>query len=229
MRYDFDDRMTLSSGEQEKRDMAFLRQHISGCKSVRKTNPDIDRLGVDYICTLRGDAEIYVDAKTREKGVSKYWKDEPELALEKWSVVPEGGNRGKVGWTLSESSPVHFILFTFDTSDSQYYYLLDFQILRMAFRKHFKEWKKKYGLKYQESNKGKLCWKSASIFVPASVVILAINEFNRGRGCVVCGRSWIQLKSNSHQLHAKQHYNRRKETPWSKKLLYMWKSILSGP
>ena len=196
MRYGFNDRMAISTGEQEKHDIAFLRHNISGCIDVRKTDPETDRIGIDYICTLRKGAVIYVDAKTRQKGASKYWKyGEPELALEVWSVKPENGSSGKVGWTLNEASPVHKILYTFDPSDSEYYYLLDFQNLRMALCKHYKEWVKKYGLKEETSTSEQKQWSSVSIFVPASVVMEAMHEFECGRECAVRGRFRIHMRS----------------------------------
>ena len=193
MRHNFKDKLSFSRGEREARDKKIIKKMIDGCVSVEKTDPDTDRLGVDYIATLRRGAKIYVDAKTREKGASKYWKyGEPEIALEKWSVVPSGGKPGKVGWTLSEASPVHKILYTFDPSDTIQCFFLDFQNLRMAFSKYCKEWEKKYPLTTQD-NGG---WKSQAMFVPVSVVEKAMHEFTHGdTSAFVRGRSIVRMSA----------------------------------
>lgn len=199
MRYGFQDRFSFSMGTPTERDMAILKQLITGCVGVEKTDPSTDRLGVDYIVTLRRGAQIYVDGKTREKGASKYWKyGEPEVALEKWSVVPESGSQGKVGWTLNEASPVNKILFTFDPSDSDMFFLMDFQNLRMAFAKYCNEWDKKYGITTQttdgwESQTSKR-WHSQAVFVPVSVVDRAMKEFTQGyTSAFVCGHARRRL------------------------------------
>ena len=174
MTHDFQSKLAFSLGEQEKVDMDTLRSVIPGCVSVRKTTPAEDRTGVDYIATLRGGAEIFIDAKTRERGASRYWRrGEAEIALEKWSVVCSAAcPQGKAGWTLSEASPVHYILYTFDRSDWGEFYLLPFQLLRAAFRRNCAAWEKAYQAKQQNSGR----WKSEAIFVPVSVVLSAVSD-----------------------------------------------------
>lgn len=67
---------------------------------------------------------------------------------------------------------VDLILYTFDKSDWDIFYLLPFQHLRMAFNRHGREWCEKYLRKKQHSND----WTSEAVFVPASVVIKAIAD-----------------------------------------------------
>lgn len=174
---DFTEKLEYSLGEAQKFDASLLMKHIPRCVSVEKTNIEMDKKGVDYIARLAGGAEIYIDAKTRTKGQSKYWKSGkdgmkiPELALEVWSVVGK-----KAGWTINEDSPVDYILYTFHESDCRSYYFLPFQLLRQSFRKNFQDWKKKYGVKVQINNG----WKSTAIFVPAPVVVNAITAEMHG-------------------------------------------------
>jgi hypothetical protein len=169
--HDFDRKLAFSMGEREDVDVDIIRQAIAGCVTVRKTDPEIDRLGVDYMAVLRGGTVIGIDAKAREKGASRFWKHgEPELALETWSVVGAGRWKGKCGWTLSESSRADYILFTFDAEDSDRFYLLPFHQLRTAFRRHYPTWAKRYQKKRQYSNG----WESEAIFVPVSVVLDAV-------------------------------------------------------
>ena len=166
------EKLEHSLGQQQSFDFLLLKNHIPRCVSIRKTDVEQDKSSVDYVATLINGAEINIDAKTRMKGSSRYWKgNEAELALEVWSVVGK-----KVGWTLNTASNVDYILYTFDKSDWSKYYFLPFQLLRKAFHDHFAEWKARYTLKEQRSDG----WKSAAIFVPVSVVLDAIQETMQG-------------------------------------------------
>jgi len=167
--YNFEDMYKISMGKRGQSDIDTIKSILS-CSNVQKTNTDIDLQGVDYIATLRNGAKINIDAKTRTKGCSRYWKNNmPELALEKWSIVNK-----KTGWTLSESSPVDYILFTF--YDVKECYLLPFQLLRVAFRRNIKSWYKSYKVDIQKSTSGGNSWQSECVFVPVNVVIDEINK-----------------------------------------------------
>ena len=178
MTYDFDERLNFSQGKRGERDAEILKHAIQGCVSVQKTDIETDKKGVDYIATLEGGAEITVDVKARDKGVSKYWRDGKEdLVLELWSVYPDEDNEGKIGWTLSDKTNVDFILYTFDETDSNKYYLLPFQPLRMAFVKNKREWLKKYKTSFTHSGN----WSSQAIFVPVTEIYRAIAETMQGK------------------------------------------------
>lgn len=173
MRYnDFNQKLRYSLGEQQKFDHEILKKHIPFCDKVEKTDIETDRTGVDYVATLRGGAVIYIDAKTREKGCSKYWNGEPELAIETWSVVEQK----KVGWTFKENSNVDYILYTFPESDCKEYFFIPFQLLRKVAVENYRAWTKKYKPKFQ-ANKD---YRSQAMFVPASVVLNAIEEAMKG-------------------------------------------------
>ena len=177
MIYDFDERLRFSQGERGIRDVEILKHAIRDCVAVRKTDIETDKKGIDYIATLKGGAEIGIDVKVRDKGISKYWKDGKEdLLLEIWSVFPDGNHRGKWGWTLSDETNVDFILYTFDEADSDKYFLLPYQLLRMAFFHNGKKWIEEYGTKFAHSSS----WSTQITFVPASVVLEAINAEMQG-------------------------------------------------
>jgi hypothetical protein len=165
-------KLDFSMGENMKQDLIILKNAIAGCVDIRKTDEATDKTGIDYIATLRGGAIVNIDAKRREKGCSKYWDGQPEIALEKWSVVPDGNNKGKTGWTLNESASVDLILYTFDKTDCPASYLLPFQHLRLAFIEQYENWVERYGVKYQR-NEG---WKSCAVFVPIDKVLEAIRQ-----------------------------------------------------
>lgn len=167
----FSKKLALSRGRRELTDLDSIKSLIPGCVSVEKTLVDEDKRGVDYVATLRRGAQLLIDAKTREKGCSKFWKDGPEFAPEIWSVM-----KSKSGWTLSESTMVDYIFCTFDPSDSEEVFILPFQLYRAAFRKNLKTWKKRYRVAIQHNydRERNLTWDSQCVFVPADVVLDAI-------------------------------------------------------
>lgn len=166
-------------GERQRVDLQIIKNAINQCVDVRKTDVAVDKTGVDYIATLENGATIGIDAKARERGASRYWKTgEAELALEIWSVVSKDTAKRKIGWTLSSSTNVDMILYTFDPSDWTKFYLLPFQHLRMAFYRNGREWLKRYGSKKQTSDG----WQSEALFVPASVVLSAIMDCMKYEG-----------------------------------------------
>ena len=170
--YEFWERFAFSVGTNGRTFEQIIQQTLPGIISVRKTNPEEDKTGIDYKAVLRRGAEINIDLKLREKGCSKFWQSEEEIALEKWSVVPEKGKAGKVGWTLDEAKQTHYTLHAFDRRDSENVFLLPFQLLRKAFRTHMDEWYTEYESARQNSG----TWRSECLFVPISVVLEAIRE-----------------------------------------------------
>lgn len=171
----WNEKLEYSLGQQQDFDIEILKKHIPSCKSVEKTDLETDKSGVDYVATLSSGAKVFIDAKTREAGASRYWKHgEAELALERWSVIDK-----KIGWTLSTETNVDYILYTFDKSEWDKYYFLPFQLLRKAFIEYGRKWLDEYNdgrqkIQYSDG------WRSAAIFVPASVVVNAIRDIMTG-------------------------------------------------
>jgi len=175
MTYDFQERLEFSKGSRQTTDAATIMQLLDGCASVDSATTEMDKRGVDYIARLRGGANVFVDAKTRSKGCSKYWQGQPELAIEKWSVMPGGKfetRTGKAGWSLDEAKLCHMILYTFDPSDSELAFLIPFQSLRMAARRMINDWMGRFKVDVQTSGG----WQSQAVFVPASEIIMAMEE-----------------------------------------------------
>ena len=186
MIYNFEERLNFSQGERGQRDVEILKHAIRNCVDVIKTDVEQDKKGIDYIATLEGGAKIGIDVKARDKGVSKYWKDgEEDLLLEIWSVYPDGKNFGKLGWTLSDKTNVDFILYTFDEADSSKYFLLPYQLLRMAFLKNGRKWLKEYGAKLAHSE----CWSTQVMFIPARIVLDAIKSEMHGDVNIIKGNT----------------------------------------
>jgi len=174
--YGFDTKLAFSRGVRESTDLETLKTMIAGCIGVVKADVTLDRTGIDYIATLRRGREIYIDAKARESGCSRYWHNGPELALETWSMKPGNGHIGKVGWTLDEAKQTELVLFTFDPADHENCYLVSFQLLRMAFRSYLREWRIVYRVADQSTSTPGDNWKSQCVFVPVWTVYEAIND-----------------------------------------------------
>jgi len=168
MTCDFDRDFAYSLGERQRVDEELLIQAIPNCVSVRKTDTALDKKGIDYIATLDGGTELYIDAKTRRKGA--LLMGEPLLALEVWSVCPDENHAGKAGWTCSRTTDVDMILYTGEDWDR--FYLVPFQQLRMAFQNNYWDWKEIYKPRFQNNRS----WQSMAMFVPASIVLNAIME-----------------------------------------------------
>ena len=183
MKHSFTEKLAFSRGVRQDTDIETIMALIPGCVGVIKTDIEQDKKGTDYIATLRQGAQILIDAKARAKGASQWWKkDGPELALETWSVMPEGKygksfEQTKLGWTLDESKETDLILFTFDEGDTDKVFLICFQLLRMAFLKNLKLWARLYKTGTQDSSS----WQSQCVFVPASVVLNAIKKISQGK------------------------------------------------
>jgi len=185
MNYDFDERLAFSHSQRERTDEKTIMKMLRGCVSVETTEIEENRKGIDYIATLGGGAKIGIDAKARDAGCSKYWKyDEPEFALEVWSVKPRGlfntpPEQAKKGWTLDDAKETEYILFTFDPKDSIDAYLLPFQLLRVALLDNGRNWWNIYRHETQTSFRGPSGWESECLFVPASTVTYAIYEVSK--------------------------------------------------
>ena len=172
----FYDDLEFSMGSRKQADCEMIKAAIPHCVDVRKTDIKDDKAGIDYVATLDHGAEINIDAKTRRKGVKKP-NGFPELAIESWSdkpTVDRNGNKtpGKPGWTFSRSTNVDMILYSFDPTDWNKFYLVPFQHLRMAAIKNYWRWRENYRCSEQYNDS----WISECIFVPADVVLEAVKN-----------------------------------------------------
>ena len=199
------------SKERIERDKSIIMNNVPHCEEVYKTNKEIDKKGADYIAKLQSGNLMYIDAKNRRKGASKYWKNgEPELVLEIWSDIAK-----KVpGWTWKKDALADHILFTFYPEDSEKSYFFPTYELRNAFRKNGKKWAAEYGVHTNESEGANgYRWKSMYIFVPANIVSAAINKefvwICRAHGA----QMMVTLKRFKSFMTPKHKYRRSNITP----------------
>jgi len=182
--YEFFEKLNYSFEVTSEFDIDVLKKVIPNCCNVRKSDTENDKLGIDYIATLKGGAKVYIDAKTREAGASRWWKHgEPELALETWSVRPGGkyntpDNMKRPGWSWDSSKLTDLILYTFHPSDTSNAYILPFQHIRMAVHKYMRQWIAEYGIKTQETEINGFRYESQAVFVPASALVEAISDMS---------------------------------------------------
>lgn len=191
----FSECLALSKGSLSESDAETIARALPGCVGVKAVeDPLLDKRGVDYIATLRGGAEVFVDAKYRDTVMSdgrrasqSMWRSGPELTLEIWSVTPwnflsdhqRAWQRSQIepscGWTLSESKVTDLVLFTWHPGDTDQAVIVPFQHLRAAFRRHHEEWRRRYKLNVQrnQSARGRR-YHSTCVFVPAPEVFRAI-------------------------------------------------------
>ena len=195
MDYSFDTKLA-DSRDRAAIDKAAIAELLPDCIEVKEGTEVQDKAGIDYIATIDGGQDIGIDAKSRRPGSSKYWSGEPELPMERWSVCPTDTQAGRVGWTLDKTKQTDYILFTFDPDDSRKAYLLPFHQLRRAFLRWGQAWLETYGKQgdwfYESSNGGE--WRSAAVFVPATVVIEAVRDqmtmqTERRAICARCGEN----------------------------------------
>lgn len=177
-RYDFYDCLKMSTeSRQLETDKETLKRYFGNAvQEVIKTDVELDKTGIDYIVVLKSNVKIGVDVKTRTKGCSKYWKNGAEFALEVWSQRYQGAitERDKKGWTLDEKKQCDYVMFKFDKTDCDLVYVLPFQQLRKAFQKNIKPWINSYRHEWQRQRTAE--YKSACVFVPASVVCEAVKS-----------------------------------------------------
>ncbi len=170
--YDFQERLDWSKGAAGETDKETISALLPGCVKVESASVDLDKTGVDFVATLRRGSRINIDVKRREKGVSRFWNDEPELTLEQWSVCPTERLQGRTGWTLDESKATDYVLYLFDRSDCETAYLIPFQLLRLAFRRNNQAWREHFRVgRCNTENR----YETESVFVPAWCVIEAVS------------------------------------------------------
>jgi len=185
MFYDFDNCLSASkTPDAQASDISAIKLKLSQCEDVRPASEDEDRAGVDYIATIKGGREVYIDLKTRTEGCSRFWRTRgrngeiiPELAIETWSVCPNGKKQGEIGWTFDYRKKTDLILYRFDPSDFGRPFLLPFHHLRMAAEQKRSDWE----VSCKKDRQRNHSYFSESIFVRADWVMNAMNTVMFGK------------------------------------------------
>lgn len=168
----FGDDLRFSKDCQTDDVLEVIKAHFPTCLGVDVASTSDDKRGIDYYASFDDGVRIKIDAKIRRAGCSRYWPDSiPDIALELWSVVPERGNTGKVGWTLDTAKQTDHALFLYDGADTSLTFMIPFHYLQAAFACYGPQWVKHYPKPKQNSGR----WRSQCVFVPANVVGLAVS------------------------------------------------------
>ena len=174
---DFDECLERSRGLNGLDDVDAILAFFDGGAVVREASREEERRGIDYVARLDGGAVVFFDAKRRMGSFAKYWRSGPEVALEIWSVCPEPGKPGKVGWALDEAKATHYILFTYNPQECAQRFIVPFQLMRVAFKANRATWEKRYKTESRQPNKrGARRWCSSCVFVPVRVMWDAMRE-----------------------------------------------------
>lgn len=154
--------------DSERDDLAEIIRLLLGADAVVRADKELDMRGVDYLAALPGGRAVPVDVKLRAPGCARFWKGEPDFALEVWSNVETRA----IGWTLDATKLTEYVLFAYAPEDTRSVYIAPFVQLRKAFADNLEQWGAVYRKATQSSNDGQ--WHSECIFVPASVALRAV-------------------------------------------------------
>lgn len=151
------------------RDEQVIRALWPDCADIQPTEmgSELDLNGIDYVVQSRRHGTFSIDMKVRKPGARKFWRTgEPELALERWSVV---GRKDGCAWNSKDTT---WFVYHFDPRDSTMVYALNGPCLAATFRANFDRWR----LRFKGDTQTNTTWDSWAMFVPASVVIAAMRD-----------------------------------------------------
>jgi hypothetical protein len=183
--HDFGDRMRFSDGVAAKTDVRLiLLENIPACVEVVRAGEADDKNGTDYwakrILPLRS---LSVDLKCRSGDPMVDWRDmklgnpRDDLALETWSVLPENGRPGKLGWTRDHTKATDYILWLFPTTGR--WVLIPFHMLCSIFAVRWEEWRERFAPPKQQQSNG---WKSECVYVPRRELWVELYRRFGGKG-----------------------------------------------
>lgn len=121
------------------------------------------RLGIDRTVVTKSGKHVSIDEKVRRND----WGD---ILLEYWSSKPTDTQRGVFGW-VAKDLHTDFIAYAF--SKSQTCYLLPFQTLRAAWKRHGREWVATFG-SVEANNRdpsSRRAWTTVSVPVPIDTLL----------------------------------------------------------
>ena len=173
--YDFDERYDWAEGVADSDDIrGIIQNKLPNCVRVERAGRMADKQGTDYWACRPDGSQLSIDVKIRatDYAVGPFPKD--DLALETWSVLPENGRAGKLGWTRDPNKRTDFIMWYWE--DTHRYCWVPFTPLCAVFSEHWEEWAETYG-RWQQRSTG---WSSECVFVPRAVLRQAINDWCDG-------------------------------------------------
>lgn len=149
------------SHEDELLNAFYYQQFPSLVKIELVTDLDLQKQGVDKVLHLASGKEIWIEEKTRRQ---KY----NDILIEMWSVYPENGKHGVVGWIGSHKKS-DYLVYQFPEGEI---YLFPFLLLQKAYLRNGADWVKTYGERFAQ-NKG---YKSCNVPVPIPALLQAIQN-----------------------------------------------------
>jgi len=169
--YDFQERLAWSEGHKPSIEaiIKIIKNRIPGCTGIQRATPQADKDGTDYFANRHQNTPLSIDLKLREEDYKS--KGHDDLALETWSVIPENGRQGKIGWTRDPQKRTDYILWYWQ--DTGRFCLVSFHALCFVFQKRWEKWRKLFPPHVQNSGS----WKSECVFVPRHIVFKSIHQW----------------------------------------------------
>lgn len=151
----------------------IIKNRIPGCIEIERADLDNDRDGTDYFIYRHGNEALRLDLKLRDTDFALQGQD--DLALETWSVIPDGTTQGKVGWSRDETKNSDFILWYWQ--DTGRFFLVSFPALCSVFSRFWELWASRYKIARQQSES----WQSECMYVPREIIIKALNNWQSSK------------------------------------------------
>lgn len=141
-----------------------------GHVSVVTATAEQDKSGTDYVVTSSSGESLNVDVKARRPGASSRWRrrDDPELAIEVWSSVPDAarGLTGSAGWAFDSTKTADAIAYIFAPYDWPETLVYEAAAFRETVAQHWPELTRRFKPVTQRTATGRA---SQVFFVPESV------------------------------------------------------------
>lgn len=144
--------------------------------AVTKTPPEVDKTGIDYVARLLGrdTPPITVDVKRSAAGRARYWQSpvNPDVAIELWSVAPDGDRQGVPGPLFRGTPLPHYWAYIFGDIPGQVF-MFPAESLRYVAQHQRADWERKYGVKTPKHTIGADGTPYASPFIPVPLSVVS--------------------------------------------------------
>lgn len=145
----------------------LFQKYVANFSHYTQATSEEDRKGVDLWVHKSDGTKKGVDIKSMGKHYVK--GDSPVLPLETWSILPEDGRSGRIGWTRDYNKITDIVLWYWPNEGD--YVIVPFRSLRDWFSKNWMDLRKTHKVSQQYSTKNSNNWGSECVFVEAKYVL----------------------------------------------------------
>jgi len=142
-------------------DIAAIRAVFGENTTISKAEKWQDIAGVDYLLSDRGET---VQVKRRRRGVSKYFRNGPDICVE-FGHIDEHGER-RPGWAVDADKAATWLFYLFDPADSVSFVFEMGPFVWECVNK-LPRWTEKYSIKsIEQVNSQGVRYRTNAVFVP---------------------------------------------------------------